>query len=82
MDIWSYEKEWRLVYTREWPLNIEDDCANTIYPASAIYLGSQISAENKAKLISIARAKNIPIFETFVEYTSPTYALHARMIDI
>ena len=81
-DIWSYEKEWRLVYTREWPLNIEDDCANTIYPASAIYLGSQISTENKAKLISIARAKNIPIFEMFVEYTSSSYALHTRMIDI
>lgn len=79
-DIWSYEKEWRLVYTREWPIKIEDDRANTIYPASAIYLGSQISAENKTNLISIAKAKSIPVFETFVDYTSSTYALHTQMI--
>nr|VFJ88442.1 MAG: Protein of unknown function (DUF2971) [Candidatus Kentron sp. H]VFJ92827.1 MAG: Protein of unknown function (DUF2971) [Candidatus Kentron sp. H]VFJ94786.1 MAG: Protein of unknown function (DUF2971) [Candidatus Kentron sp. H] len=56
---WSYENEWRFV------LLWDEAFPNRNYPMpkpSAVYVGSRITPENKARLSEIAAKKRIPIY--------------------
>lgn len=55
---WAYEREWRFIHS------FEKSLLNTNYPMptpKAVYLGSRISSENKAKVTEIASARKIPV---------------------
>lgn len=67
---WSYEHEWRLVVQHR--PNIRE----VNYPRvavskrpTAVYLGSKISEENKAKIIEICRPKRIKMFQAHLKNT-------------
>ena len=77
---WSYEKEWRII--KQTNLNYQDnkpDIAfiNNIIPKE-IYLGAQISLENKDLLIEISKQKNIPIYQMEIETFNKEYKLTKR----
>lgn len=57
---WAYEEEWRFI------LAMGEDFANrniAISKPSAVYLGSRISNDDEAELLSIARDKDVPVFK-------------------
>lgn len=78
---WSYEKEWRLMISHNWPYKIDESYIHTDYPASAIYLGERINDGDRSELISAARNLNIPVYEMFIDYTSTSYDLSFQPIQ-
>ena len=74
-ESWSYEREWRMVVTREWPNDIVNNQLPINKKASAIYLGEKMEQEHKNELIYIAHDKNIPVYEMHTDYTSKEYAM-------
>lgn len=79
---WSYEKEWRRVYSRLWPNEDKHECS--FYPnvkATAIYLGTKISKENKDELLDIAKNKNIAIYEMYIDHNSDEYKMSYKDYD-
>jgi hypothetical protein len=77
---WNYEKEWRLIVTSEWPNEIEDDSASVMAKPKAVYLGAKIDLVHKSKLISIAKAKNIAIYEMYIDHNSPDNKINFRFV--
>lgn len=70
---WSYEKEWRLMITHEWPNYIGADRGSVIVPATAIYLGAKMIPDHRARLTEIAKSKNIPVYEMYIDHSSRNY---------
>ena len=60
-SVWNYEKEWRLIFLKEDP-----SLPEKIPCASKIILGADISDSNKALLLSLAREKNLPVFQAYL----------------
>lgn len=56
---WSYEREWRFI--RATPLTDLKGVNIKFFPIKGIYLGTDISPENKTALCDIAKSKNIPV---------------------
>ncbi len=77
---WSYEKEWRLIVSRECPIVIEDECCFVKKKATAIYVGEQMDEYNKNELLKIARNKKIPIYEMYSDYSSKNYSMSKRRL--
>lgn len=68
-DEWKYENEWRILIP-------STGCSEFKMPKiSCIYLGVAISDENKAKILEIAKCKNIPVKQMKID--RGTYDLHA-----
>jgi len=63
---WQYEKEWRIV------IPIHEDMENNLKmpKITAIYLGCQISNENKELLIEIAKGNSINLFQAERKYNT------------
>ena len=79
---WAYEKEWRII--KQTNLNYNDnkpdfDFINQIRPKE-IYLGSQISKENKERLIEIGKTKNIDVHQMKLHTFSKDYKLTSEKI--
>lgn len=58
-NVWNYEKEWRLIGF----LSELGEQKLTLPIISKIYLGVNISKENRNKILQIAKAKNIPVIQ-------------------
>ncbi|MEE1493945.1 MAG: DUF2971 domain-containing protein [Anaerostipes hadrus] len=84
-DVWSYEKEWRIVtanYNKVMPQKLEHpdgryvlDLKNNI---KAFYLGTKISADFKAELIEFGKKNDISVYQMVL--SSTTYDLKAEKI--
>ncbi len=77
---WAYEQEWRLMISHNWPNYVGTKTCHLIYPASAIYLGDRISKWNKTLLIGIAKAKNIPVYQMYMDQAGKEYKMEYRPI--
>ena len=71
-DEWKYENEWRILISSKGSPEFE------MPKISCIYLGAAISDENKAKILEIAKRKNILVKQMKID--RGTYALHAATI--
>ena len=71
-DEWRYENEWRILVSSKGPTEFK------MPKISCIYLGVAISDENKAKILEIAKRKNILVKQMKID--RGTYALHAATI--
>ena len=72
---WSYEKEWRIIYTKNDSAFQNSKNACFELSPSAIYLGRRISYINERILIDIAREKGIQIYKMKLNDELPTYDL-------
>jgi hypothetical protein len=58
--VWEYEREWRhIVFTKDAPNRLVK-----LPIISKIIMGINISAEDKEKVIELARRKHIPVYAT------------------
>ena len=64
---WEYEDEWRLLLSSSEDSNIK-------IPISAIYLGAEISEENKKRVVEICNQKSIPVKQMVIDRGE--YRLH------
>ena len=69
-----------MIETREWPNDIVNTNAPRNKKAAAIYLGERMLQDHKDELIQIARDKNIPVYEMYIDYASKEYAMKYREI--
>ncbi len=79
-ESWSYEREWRMIVTQEWPFDIVNTKTPRDQKASAIYLGEKMEENHKNKLIAIGREKNVPVYEMYIDHTSKEYAMNYREV--
>lgn len=66
-NVWSYEKEWRICF------GIEDNLkpSNIQLPKSTgVYIGAKMPGEHRKIIIDMAKAKNIPIYQEMLEFSS------------
>lgn len=70
---WSHEKEWRIISQC-------DTFPQIIQKPIAIYLGINMSQENRNKLIDFAEKNNITTFEMYIDNTSRQYQINYRKI--
>ncbi len=76
-DVWSYEKEWRMIDST--PRNITDEKASTIYyKPVAIYYGRHMSVDDKKRLHEVAKEKGIKEYEMYLDYSSLKYEMLYR----
>ena len=77
-NVWSYEKEWRLM------LSNVDFKESKHFPAnkrpSAVYLGRRIAPINEKILCLLAEEKDIPVYKMYIDDASPSYELDYRRI--
>jgi antitoxin component of RelBE/YafQ-DinJ toxin-antitoxin module len=78
---WSYEKEWRIIYTNNDVAT--QSKANVPFSASptALYLGRRISHLYERLLKDIANEKGIPVYKMFLDDNSPTYRLIPKKVQ-
>lgn len=70
---WSHEKEWRIISQC-------DTFPKIIQKPLAIYLGVNMSQENRSKLLDFATKNNIKTFEMYIDNTSRQYQINYREI--
>lgn len=76
-DIWTYEKEWRMIDST--PRDITDEKASAIhYKPVAIYYGRHMSGDDKKRLHEVAMEKGINEFEMYLDYSSRKYEMLYR----
>lgn len=81
---WQYEHDWRII--KQSNLDCDDkkpdiSIIENIRPKS-IYLGTNINPINKKRLLSIAKQKQIKVYEMKLENFSKEYSLSYSLIDI
>lgn len=69
---WEYENEWRMI------LQNSDDPFAEMPPISCVYLGANISDEDKSRINEITSERGISVKQMVIDRGS--YALHAREI--
>ena len=69
-----------MIFSLEWPNQSEEDTAYIDYPASAVYLGCRMESDMKKRIINVAKEKNIPVFQMYIDYSSKEYKLSCRPI--
>ena len=69
---WEYENEWRIL------IGATEDSELVMPKVSCIYLGASIEKDNRAKVVNIAKRRNIPIKQMKVDRGA--YDLHAEDI--
>lgn len=80
---WSYEREWRVI--KQTNLELDDkrdfDYIDYIRPKE-IFLGAFISDKNKAKLVDIAKQKNIKVYQMLLEDDNISYKMNYKEIKL
>lgn len=71
---WEYENEWRIM------MKNGDDPTAKMPPISCVYLGANISGDDKAKIIEIATKRGILVKQMVIDRGS--YVLHAKEVSI
>ena len=79
-ESWSYEKEWRLILTFEWPYSITNYRSSINYKASAVYLGSRMKERNKQQLINICKTQKIPVYQMKIDHLCKEYSMDYEQI--
>lgn len=74
---WSYEKEWRLLYT---PQNNNYHCRYIRCRPTSIYLGSKISTVHKKILLDLVHGKGLEVFEMHENSNVQSYKLSKRKL--
>lgn len=69
--MWEYENEWRVLIPASNPPDIK-------IPITAVYLGENISKENKEILLEIAKNHHIPVKQMIMDRGE--YELHAKSV--
>ncbi len=75
---WGYEKEWRVIRFPKNESGIGLVADTFVFKPSAIYYGSKISTEDRAKLHAIAESKQIKEFDMFMNEASNYYRMDIR----
>ncbi len=70
---WSHEKEWRIISQC-------DAFPQIIQKPLAIYLGVNMSQENRSKLLDFATKNNIKTFGMYIDNISRQYQMNYREI--
>ena len=79
-EAWAYEREWRLILTHEWPNDIGSPRVHIQKKAAGIYLGARMEEGNKLQLIHIAKEKEIPVYEMYIDHSSREYEMNWRQV--
>lgn len=70
---WSHEKEWRIISQCDtFPMITQKPVA--------VYLGINMSKENRSKLLDFANKNNIMVFEMYIDNASDQYQINYRKI--
>ena len=84
-DVWSYEKEWRIVtanFNKIMPEKLKYPDGKYVFDLKnnikAFYLGAKISENNKSEIIQFARNNGIIIYQMLL--SNESYALKAERI--
>lgn len=79
---WCYENEWRVIMTPQPKEQNGDQRAYIAVKPKALYLGarSEERMEQRKRLIEIARDKNIPVFEMFLEHGLKAYKMSSGQL--
>lgn len=72
---WKYEKEWRL-FKLQTDYFDKHRCITKLKP-SAVYLGINMTEDNKQRIIKICTEQNIPCYQMIPEYFSAAYEIRA-----
>lgn len=75
---WSYEREWRLMISHNWPNYVGNKACHLCYPPSGIYLGDKISKWDKRLLFDIAKAKKIPVYQMYLDQAGKEYKMEYK----
>jgi hypothetical protein len=77
---WSYEREWRCIVSNniENIPNGEKSIPIKTFPPSVVYFGSKASENLKEKLISIAKDKGMPVYQT--NLSSEEFKIESQLI--
>lgn len=78
---WTYEQEWRLTLSHEWPNDIVSAHAHIQKEISGVYLGSRMDVDKRERLIEVARAKRVPVYEMYIDPHSKMYEMSYRPIE-
>jgi hypothetical protein len=62
---WSYENEWRLIF----PGESSEPFNRKVFKPSTVYLGAKISQEDKEKILSITKRRDIPVLQMYLSST-------------
>lgn len=68
-NIWSYQREYRLLF-QESDLFNNNDALYLVARPKAIYIGTNMVEENRKSLLMIAKDLNIPIYQVYVHRPS------------
>lgn len=71
-NIWSYEKEWRIIMPKD---NVDQELNTRLSAISCIYFGANISLENKRQLISLLSLKNPSVKQVQLKLDATKYFL-------
>ena len=79
---WSYENEYRLVYINFNKAEVGESISNSKLgiKISKVYLGSQMSSENKSILTEICKGKNIRLEEVYFEDSLTEFTLSTKPV--
>ena len=84
-DVWSYEKEWRIVtenYIKTRPSKVDPKTRCVLYlkdNIKAFYLGAKINEKEKSEIIEFAKKNNRIVYQMIL--SANTYELRAERID-
>ena len=84
-DVWSYEKEWRIVtenYIKTRPSKVYPKTRCVLYlkdNIKAFYLGAKINEKEKSEIIEFAKKNNRIVYQMIL--SANTYELRAERID-
>lgn len=75
---WEYEKEWRLIDSNLRDNIISENKTWVSLKPTAIYYGTNISSDNKNRLHSIAKGKNLKEYNMYIDYAFDKYEMQYR----
>lgn len=80
-NVWAYEREWRMLLSHEYPNNFGEPRIHFIFKPTAVYIGTRTSEEDRNSIISIARSKNISVYEMIINNQAKEYKLDYRPVE-
>lgn len=75
---WKYEKEWRIILSKAGCCDYSKPIPMETPIPKAIYYGSKIAPEHKAKLSEKAKEKGIEEYEMYIDDGSSEYLIEYR----
>lgn len=77
---WSYEKEWRVIISKECPNYSKEERMHIQLEPKALYLGERINRKWSDKLRGIAREKELLVYEMYVDPQCVRYEMQHRRV--